>query len=111
MAYLTDEGFHIQTQIYDLNPLSISFVLIKKNYEQIEPVLFTWNDIKDHYISLLQMIEYDYNILLKNVQFTIAPANIDDNIKNIYYSVNDLLEDDINNSHRIYFIKILITEK
>ena len=42
LAYLIDEDFSIETNLYGLDPVSVSFVLIRRFSGEVQP--FSWND-------------------------------------------------------------------
>ena len=117
LAYLIDEDFSIETNLYGLDPVSVSFVLIRRFSGEVQP--FSWNDVKDYYIPFLQMLQRKYNvintskspsILNSEVQVVIrtGSTSLDDSV---YYTLYEVLEDKINPYDKIVFIKILITEK
>ena len=119
LAYLIDEDFRIQTNLWDLDPVSVSFVLIRRFSGKIEPILFSWDDVKDYYIPFLQMLLKKYNvinsskspsILNSEVQVVIRTSqhSLDDSV---YYTLYEVLEDKINPYDKIVLIRILITEK
>jgi hypothetical protein len=119
LAYLIDDDFSIETNLYGLDPVSVSFVLIRRFSGEVEPILFSWGDVKDYYIPFLQMLQRKYNlintskspsILNSEVQVVIrtGSTSLDDSV---YYTLYEVLEDKINPYDKILFIKILITEK
>ena len=119
LAYLIDEDFRIQTNLWDLDPVSVSFILIRRFDSQIEPISFSWDDVKDYYIPFLQMLLKKYNvinsskspsILNSEVQVVIRTSqhSLDDSV---YYTLYEVLEDKINPYDKIVLIRILITEK
>ena len=118
LAYLIDEDFRIQTNLWDLDPVSVSFILIRRFDSQIEPISFSWDDVKDYYIPFLQMLQRKYNlintskspsILNSELQVVIRPT--EESRDSVYYTLHEVLEDKINPYDKIVYIKILITEK
>lgn len=120
LAYLIDDDFSIETNLYHLDPVSVSFVLIRRFVGEIEPILFSWNEVKDYYIPFLQMLQRKYNVINSSK----APSNIANSEVGVvirksdhspsettYYTLQEALEDKINTYDKIVFIKILITEK
>lgn len=120
LAYLIDDDFSIETNLYHLDPVSVSFVLIRRFTGEHEPIIFSWNDVKDYYIPFIQMLQREYNV--------IRPRPLPSNITNsevqvvirtsehapsdsVYYTLYEVSEDKINPYDKIIFIKILITEK
>lgn len=120
LAYLIDEDFSIETNIYHLDPVSISFVLIRRFTGEVEPILFSWNEVKDYYIPFLQMLLKKYNVINSSkapssitnseVQVVIKPSEHSPS-DSVYYTLHEALEDKINPYDKIVYIKILITEK
>lgn len=127
LAYLIDEDFSIETNVYGLDPVSISFVLIRRFEGEVEPISFSWNEVKDYYIPFLQMLLKKYNVVnsskskIKNsddfswypnneVQVVIRTSDHSPS-DSVYYSLYEALEDKINPYDKIVYIKILITEK
>jgi hypothetical protein len=120
LAYLIDDDFSIETNLYGLDPVSVSFVLIRRFSSEVEPILFNWGDVKDYYIPFLQMLQREYNVINSSK----APSNISNSeiqivirtgstspSDSVYYTLHEALEDKINPYDKIIFIKILITEK
>lgn len=118
LAYLIDEDFRIQTNLWDLDPVSVSFILIRRFDSQIEPISFSWEDVKDYYIPFLQMLQRKYNVIntSKSPNITNSEVNVvirptEESRDSVYYTLYEALEDKINPYDKIVYIKILITEK
>ena len=120
LAYLIDEDFSIETNLYHLDPVSVSFVLIRRFASEVEPILFSWADVKDYYIPFLQMLLKKYNVINSSkapssitnseIQVVIRTGSTSPS-DSVYYTLHEALEDKINPYDKIVFIKILITEK
>ena len=119
LAYLIDDDFSIETNLYGLDPVSVSFVLIRRFASEVEPILFSWVDVKDYYIPFLQMLQREYNVITADtpsnnseIQVLIRTGSTELlNSPSVYYTLHEALEDKINPYDKIVFIKILITEK
>ena len=120
MAYLIDDDFSIETNLYGLDPVSVSFVLIRRFSGEVEPILFSWGDVKDYYIPFLQMLQRKYNVInsskapssITNSEVQIVIKTSEHGLSDsVYYTLYEVLEDKINPYDKIVFIKILITEK
>jgi hypothetical protein len=120
LAYLIDDDFSIETNLYHLDPVSVSFVLIRRFTGEDEPIIFSWNDVKDYYIPFIQMLQREYNVINSSK----APSNITNSevqvvirtsehgpSDSVYYTLYEVSEDKINPYDKIVYIKILITEK
>ena len=62
LAYLLDDNFKIEISTYSLVPLRFSIILIKRYPNRVEPIRFTWDEVKDYYIPLLQLLQKNYTI-------------------------------------------------
>ena len=120
LAYLIDEDFCIQTNIWGLDPVSISFVLIRRFAGEVEPILFSWNDVKDYYIPFLQMLQRKYNVInspnppsnISNSEIKVLISTGENSpLDSVYYTLHEALEDKINPYDKIVYINIIITEK
>ena len=120
LAYLIDDDFSIETNLYGLDPVSVSFVLIRRFSGEVEPILFSWGDVKDYYIPFLQMLQRKYNVInsskapssITNSEVQIVIKTSEHGLSDsVYYTLYEVLEDKINPYDKIVFIKILITEK
>ena len=62
LAYLLDDNFKVEISTYSSNPLRFSIILIKRYPSEVEPIRFTWDEVKDYYIPLLQLLQKNYTI-------------------------------------------------
>ena len=127
LAYLIDDYFCIETNLYNLDPVSVSFVLIRRFSGKIEPILFSWGDVKDYYIPFIQMLQRKYNVIntskspsilnsevqvvIRTSQYSLIADGITSIDDSVYYTLYEVLEDKINPYDKIVLIRILITEK
>ena len=118
LAYLIDDDFSIKTNLYGLDPVSVSFVLIRRFSGEVEPILFSWGDVKDYYIPFLQMLQRKYNVIstskspsILNSEVNVVIRPTEESRDSVYYTLYEVLEDKINPYDKIVYIKILITEK
>ena len=118
LAYLIDDDFSIKTNLYGLDPVSVSFVLIRRFSGEDEPISFSWDDVKDYYIPFLQMLQRKYNVIstskspsILNSEVNVVIRPTEESRDSVYYTLYEVLEDKINPYDKIVYIKILITEK
>lgn len=118
-TYLMDEGFRIETNLYHLDPVSVSFVFIKRFEGEVEPILFTWNEVKDYYIPFLQLLKNKYDVInssnapsnIANSEVQVVIRSSEHSSDSVYYTLQEAIDDKINHYDKIVYIKILIVEK
>lgn len=106
LIYLLDEGFELDYDDDEENEVDhIEVYLFKKEYREI--VLFTWDDIKDHYIPFLTLLKEKFDVE-DYIYFYYADSN--DNLFNSpeEININTLIDNNFKNVIDIKYICVNI---
>ena len=100
LAYLMDEGFKLdflirKNRINDKVYKTVR-ILLNKDGTGVRPNTFRWDDIKDDFIPSIIMLSEKYKLLECANKKYICINFLKE--ANIYFSIEDLLEDNIPNS-------------
>jgi hypothetical protein len=112
LAYLLDEGVEIQIELggepdtYGLFIQRFGYFIDSERYFNIG---FKWNDIKDHFIPFLYMLDKEYEIE-SSLQFGLVEAS-GKWAPHKWRSVEEILNDKVNERKSIVSICIDLKEK